>query len=76
MNNPKDFRYAEAKRLLESFGYQESKKGATAGSRVTFYHKDKKFVINLHKPHPDSVLKTYVIRQIIESLKRNGDIDG
>lgn len=32
------------------------------GSRVKFYHKTKDVMINLHKPHPDNILKTYLIK--------------
>ena len=39
------------------------------GSRVKFYHKAKDIVVNLHKPHPDNLLKTYLVKQIQEKLK-------
>lgn len=39
------------------------------GSRVKFYHKAKDVMINLHKPHPDNILKTYLIKQIQDKLK-------
>lgn len=39
------------------------------GSRVKFYHKAKDVMINLHKPHPDNILKTYIIKQIQDKLK-------
>lgn len=39
------------------------------GSRVKFFHKNKDIMINLHKPHPDNTLKTYVVKQIQDKLK-------
>ena len=39
------------------------------GSRVKFYHAQKDMMINLHKPHPDNLLKTYLVKQIQENLK-------
>jgi len=39
------------------------------GSRVKFYHKTKDIMVNLHKPHPDNLLKTYIVKQIQEKLK-------
>ena len=33
------------------------------------YHHAKDIVLNLHKPHPDNLLKTYLVKQIQEKLK-------
>lgn len=66
---PKDFTYDEAKKLLESYGFDENTKGKTSGSRVAFIrHRDKK-TFYLHRPHPKKVLKTYVIEQLIEFIR-------
>jgi len=40
-----------------------------AGSAIKFYHKKQDILINLHKPHPSDILKTYLIRQIQVKLK-------
>jgi len=70
---PKDFTYQELKNLLESLGYIENTKGKTSGSRVQF---EKGFhMIRLHKPHPEPVIKTYAIKQVIDELKKQGEID-
>lgn len=67
-SKPKDFTYEEAKYLLNKFGFYEYNKGKTSGSRVIFEcHKLNK-KIELHKPHPSSILKEYQIKQIINSL--------
>lgn len=72
---PKDFTYDEAKRLFGIFGYKESNKGATSGSRVEFIGPDEEAPFILHKPHPGSILKSYVIKGIIEHIKKNNLIE-
>lgn len=67
LRRPKDFHYDEAKTLLRCFGFEESNKGRTSGSRVEFVNGDKS--IMLHKPHPSGVLKSYMVKQLIETLK-------
>lgn len=66
LSNPKDFSYDEAKSLLQYFGFTESDKGRTPGSRVEFY-KDSDTIL-LHKPHPSGELKAYQVKQLIEFL--------
>ena len=66
---PKDFTWNELVKVLAHFGFEEiSKKGKTGGSRVKFVDGDKN-IINLHKPHPENIVKQYVIKQIIEKLR-------
>lgn len=48
---PKDYDFAELKRLLESFGYEQRNKGKTSGSRVIFTQEGKP-AITFHRPHP------------------------
>ena len=71
LSEPKDFEWAELRKLLVSLGYQEFNSGKTSGSRVKFIsdvHAD----ISLHKPHPTPILKKYQMRQIKELLKKEG----
>lgn len=63
---PEDFKWRELQRLLASLGFREIQ---GQGSRVKFIHMETNLVINLHRPHPDSVLKKYMIRQILKKLK-------
>ncbi len=70
LNKPKDFKYDEAKTILQHFGFDEYSKGRTSGSRVEFIKSDKSIL--LHKPHPSGILKTYQINQLIEFLKEQG----
>lgn len=71
---PKDFSYNELRKLLKNFDYDEFQKGKTSGSRVCFVHKESKHIIQLHKPHPENILKQYQIEQIIKVLTEQGDI--
>ena len=70
-SKPKDFTYQEAKKLLELLGFYEFNKGKTSGSRVVFIHKQEdKLKIKLHRPHPNNILKTYQLENILEGIKR------
>jgi len=40
-----------------------------SGSAVKFYNKSKDVLINIHKPHPNNILKIYIIKQIRDKLK-------
>jgi len=71
----KDFTYDELKRLLKSFGYEESKMGKTSGSRVAFINSKTKHIIRLHKPHPKPELKHYQLSDIEEELRKRGLIE-
>jgi hypothetical protein len=69
LSRPKDFTYQELITLLHGFGYSETNKGKTSGSRVSFIHTKTKHIIMLHKPHPNNELKMYQIDLIIAELK-------
>lgn len=66
-SNPKDFTYVEAKNILNNLGFLENNKGRTSGSRVEFRKDNKK--IQIHKPHPENILKPYQIKIILSKLK-------
>ena len=70
MYKPKDLRYDEIKYILNKLGFYENNKGKTSGSRVEFKNK---YGVKLmfHKPHKDGIVKTYVIKNIIEKLKED-----
>ena len=69
LSYPSDFTWNELKSLLLSLGYRGSNSGKTSGSRVRFIA-DAFSPILLHKPHPEPVIKMYVLKQIIEQLKK------
>ena len=71
---PKDFTFDEAERLLNLFGYVKSNKGKTSGSRVPFF-KDGYIPVFMHRPHPQNVLKGYAVKQLLNELINNGDIE-
>jgi predicted RNA binding protein YcfA (HicA-like mRNA interferase family) len=54
-------------KVLYYFGYEQMPKGKTGGSRRKFVHENGQ-IISLHEPHPQKIVKHYVIRQIIEQL--------
>ena len=62
----KDLTFDELETLLISCGY---KKLEGKGSVVKFYNEDRDNLINLHKPHPSNILKTYLVKQTQEKLK-------
>ncbi len=70
---PKDFTWGELTVLLKSLGYNEKRSGKTGGSRRRFIHATAP-TITLHKPHPGSIVKRYVINDILEFLEREGII--
>ena len=66
---PNDFAWAELKRLLGGFGYKEE---SGEGSRRRFIHSETKVMISLHEPHPEGILKSYQVRDILAHLKQEG----
>ena len=64
---PVDFTYIELRTMLKYIGYKELE---GTGSRVCF--KKDRHKIKLHKPHPESILKRYQIKLIIDELKKEG----
>lgn len=70
LRKPKDFTFDEMKALLSYFGY-ELRQGGT-GSGVKFVKEGNNEVINFHKPHPNGILKRYILEQVTEKLKKDG----
>jgi hypothetical protein len=66
---PKDFTWEELNTVLTQLGYRESKAGKTGGSRRKFIHPEAPPIL-LHKPHPGNIIKTYIIDDVLEMLKR------
>lgn len=67
---PKDFTFDEMESLLSYFGYT-LKQGGT-GSGIKFIKADSNEIINFHKPHPNGILKRYILEQVIEKLRKDG----
>lgn len=68
---PKDFSFVELTHLFRIFGFELSQKGKTSGSRVEFVNIEKELSYGAHKPHPDSAIKSYVMKQVLEFLTSN-----
>lgn len=68
---PKDFSFNELCRLFQILGFEISQKGKTSGSRIEFINPEKKISYGAHKPHPDSTIKSYVMKQIFDFLVLN-----
>lgn len=71
LSKPKDFTWDELKSLLTRYGYEMSNGN---GSRRKFFHSETKTVISLHEPHPQNIIKAYVIIDVINKLKESGHI--
>ena len=69
---PKDFTYEETVTLLSQLGYQEYNKGATSGSRVRFKNESTGTYIDIHRPHPGSIMKEWMVKSIYQHLKSHG----
>ena len=68
-SQPKDFTWDELVRLFSGFGYKIDNKGKTSGSRVVFVNGQSSYTA--HKPHPGSIVKGYVMKQVSEFLTKN-----
>ena len=71
---PSDFRFSDVRKIMAHFGYLESNKGATSGSRVKFYHPETKAVMLLHKPHPGDQMVKSAVDAVVNFLKEHGHI--
>jgi len=60
---PKDFTFNELIHLFQVLGFEISQKGKTSGSRVEFINNEKELSYGAHKPHSDSVIKSYVMNR-------------
>ncbi len=68
---PKDFTFDELIRLFKICGFEISQKGKTSGSRVEFVNNEKELSFGAHRPHPESAVKSFAMKQVFEFLKSN-----
>lgn len=61
-NLPKDFTFDEALKLLAVFGYTVHHKRATSGSRIRFKNEQNGQYIDIHKSHPASIMKEWMMK--------------
>ena len=71
LTNPKDLEWQEFIKILSHFGFKIMTKGITGGSRRVFEN-ETGIKLCFHEPHPDNIVKTYVIKQTVETLKKEG----
>ncbi len=67
---PKDFTWDEFVRLFGILGFELNNKGKTSGSRIIFTKQEFSYIA--HKPHPAKFIKSYVMRQTLDFLTKNG----
>ena len=53
-------------RVLANSGYEEMKSGATSARK---FKDERNHIINLHKPHPGHIVKSYAVKYVVEELK-------
>ncbi|MEI6125684.1 MAG: type II toxin-antitoxin system HicA family toxin [Pseudomonadota bacterium] len=58
--------FRELVTLFQSLGYELINK---EGSRVAFWNKVNGDIFDMHQPHPDDMLKLYVVKKVQEKLK-------
>lgn len=68
---PKDFTFEETLTLLGFLGYKQHNKGATSGSRIRFKNEEKGIFVDIHRPHPGSIMKEWMLKVIYKHLKNN-----
>lgn len=69
---PKDFTFEETLVLLRIFGYEKHNKGATSGSRIRFKNEETDQFIDIHRPHPGSIMKHWMMKAIYQHLLDRG----
>ena len=68
-SRPRDFEWDELVRLLSGCGFEVI---SGSGSRYKFFHPETGSKLSIHRPHPESTLKQYVIREVIKVLEEIG----
>lgn len=68
-SQPKDFTWDEHVHLFSGFGYEIDNKGKTSGSRIIFVKGESSYTA--HKPHPGSIVKKYILKQVFDFLTKN-----
>lgn len=74
LSKPKDLTWDELVLILVYYGYTEIPAGKTGGSGRKFSNADKE-IIALHKPQPQPIVKSYLIKQLLIELKQKGKIN-
>lgn len=67
---PSDFTYGELQKVLNDYGFEEYTGGRTTGSAVKFLNEKTGEKIYIHKPHPGSIVKQYVLQEVARMIRR------
>ena len=73
-NQPQDFTFEEMVSLFSQCGFKLNYKGSTSGSRVEFINEKENQSYIMHRPHPNNIIKGYVMKQVLIFLEINGYI--
>jgi hypothetical protein len=65
---PKDFTWDELKTLMAGYDYKIFKNGKTSGSRRLFESENSDLMLRLHEPHPQNILKSYQVEEVLDFL--------
>lgn len=68
-SRPTDYKWDELRALLLALGYREIQ---GSGSRVKFHNDKTGLSLNLHKPHPQPEVRTYVMKDVLDHLHGAG----
>lgn len=71
LSRPSDFTWQELCKLLNGFGFEVLK---GKGSRRKFLHRATQQLIIVHEPHPQNIVKEYIIKDVIIKLTEMGHI--
>jgi hypothetical protein len=72
---PKDFSFEEMTAVFSACGFEINNKGRTSGSRIEFVNSSNNDSYIMHKPHPNNIIKGYVMKQVVAFLKAKGYIE-
>lgn len=70
-SKPTDFTWDELIKVLGHFEFEIYSGGKTGGSRRRFVRQSDKTIINLHEPHPQKILKPYMVKEVVEILEKH-----
>jgi len=74
-NRPRDFTVEELDSLMGKCGCIKSNKGHTSGSRMVYIHSGTGKKLRMHSPHPQKVLKLYMIDDALRFLDEIGETE-
>ena len=74
-SNPKDFTIEELDTLMRLCNCEIDNAGRTSGSRKKYVHIGDRHKLIIHTPHPQNIIKKYVIDRVIEYLQSEGEIE-